>query len=283
VENLTVPVRGMFVLMLVFSIAIGPVNLYVLARKRRRLWMLWTVPVISLLTCLGVLGYMYASEGWDAYVRSEGITVVDESAHQATTLGWLGFYAPLVPSDGLNFSQQTELTAQLRGGQNWPRSRTMDWSLDQHLVSGWLTARVPAHFVVRSTERRLERVLVRKRPDGMYVMTNGLKADIHDIGFMSQSGKVYAADNVAAGQEAALTPGGASLPPAKIDSLREIYKGEWLKGIRDAGKNPETLLRPGCYVATLDSAPFMEPGLRQAGHRQGYSVVFGVMKEPIED
>ena len=46
---------------------------------------------------------------------------------------------------------------------------------------------------------------------------------------------------------------------------------------------PEALLRPGCYVATLEAMPFIEDGLRRPGQRRGRAVVYGVMKEPIEE
>ena len=58
VEDIGVPVRGLLALMFLFALAIGPVNMFVLARKKRKLWLFWTVPVISFVTCLAVLGYM---------------------------------------------------------------------------------------------------------------------------------------------------------------------------------------------------------------------------------
>jgi len=39
-------------------------------------------------------------------------------------------------------------------------------------------------------------------------------------------------------------------------------------------------LRPGCYVAILDGAPFFETGLTSANLRPEPTAVFGVLKEP---
>src|SRR5262249_61142071 len=72
VENLRIPVRGMFIVMLLFAFLIGPLNIRILTRKKRRIWLLWTVPSISLLACLALAGYMFFSEGWTGQVRSEG-------------------------------------------------------------------------------------------------------------------------------------------------------------------------------------------------------------------
>jgi hypothetical protein len=285
VEHLTVPVRSMFVLMVVFAVAIGPVNLYVLARKKRRMWLLWTVPVISLITCLAVLGSMVVMEGWEGHVRSEGITVLDEASQQAATIGWIAFYTPITPGDGLHFSGQTELTAQLASDNTRiaSRPRSIDWTAEQHLDSGWLTARVPAHFVLRKSERRLEHIAVRKTKDSTYAMVNGFNTAIRAVRIMSKSGKVYAADTVPAGQEAELKAAGAAIPPTKLDRLRKVYLDDWLETIKDVGERPEELLRPGRYVATLEAAPFIENGLHRAAYRQGRSVVVGIMKEPLDE
>ena len=48
VAEATVPVRGLFFLILLFSVAIGPVNVWLLSKFRRRIWLWWNVPVISL-------------------------------------------------------------------------------------------------------------------------------------------------------------------------------------------------------------------------------------------
>jgi hypothetical protein len=43
VENLSVPVRGLFVGMILFAIAAGPLNIAVLSRMNRRIWVIWTL------------------------------------------------------------------------------------------------------------------------------------------------------------------------------------------------------------------------------------------------
>ena len=43
------PVRGLFVLVLLFALGIGPVNLWLLSKYKRRIWLWWNVPAISLL------------------------------------------------------------------------------------------------------------------------------------------------------------------------------------------------------------------------------------------
>ena len=203
VSDFGVPVRGLFLLMLVFAIVIGPVNLIVLSRKKRRIWMLWTIPLISLTTCFAVFLYATFAEGWNRYVRTEGLTILDQRVNRATSIGWTAFYSALTPGDGLHFGYETEVTPQIFSAT--PIPRTVDWTHDQNLARGWVTARVPAHFKVRKTEVRRERITVRKGEDGRLSIVNGLGADIDQFWMADRTGAIYSATNIHAGAEAKLT------------------------------------------------------------------------------
>ena len=205
VEGLGVPVRGMFLLMLLFAVAIGPVNLIVLSRKNRRVWMLWSVPAISLMTCLAVFVYATLAEGWDRHARIEGLTLLNEKTHRATTIGWTAFYSALTPSDGLRFSYDTELTPQIGFSQIAGTPRSVDWTHDQHLVSGWMTARVPAHFMLRKSEVRRERVTVRRVSNNRLSVVNGLGADIRQFWLADKDGSVHYGKDIPAGAETELS------------------------------------------------------------------------------
>ena len=204
VDDFGVPVRGLFLLMLVFAIVIGPVNLIVLSRKRRRIWMLWTVPVISLTTCFAVFLYATFAEGWNRYIRTEGLTILDQRVNRATSIGVTAFYSALTPGDGLHFGYETELTSQTFAAT--PIPRTVDWTHDQHLGRGWIAARVPAHFKVRKTEVRRERITVRRGEDARLSIVNGLGAEIDQFWLADTDGTIYFGGSISAGSEAELEP-----------------------------------------------------------------------------
>lgn len=203
VSDLDVPVRGMFLLMLIFALAIGPVNLIALSRKRRRTWMLWTIPIISLMTCLAVFAYATFGEGWRRHLRTEGLTLLDERTRRATTIGWTAFYSSLTPNDGLHFSYETELTPQIVLESGTPR--TVDWTHDQHLANGWVTARIPAHFMLRKSELRRERVTIRRGGGAGLRVVNGLGADINQLWLVDMDGAIYSATDIPTGTETELT------------------------------------------------------------------------------
>ena len=279
--NHSVPVRGMFVVMLLFVALIGPINMIFLSRKKKRMWLLWTVPLISLLTCLAVSAYSIASEGFSGHAQTVSLTILDETSHRATTLGLMGFYTPLTPGEGLRFSYDTEVTSQeprsyeYGYGQGLP-VRTIDWTQDQHLDSGWITARMPANFKIRRSETRRERIVISKEPGGSLSVVNGLGAPIRKLWVADADGKIYESGAIDAGASAVMaltraygTAGGDN------DALRRPYTDSWLNLYGDY----QHWLRPRTFLALLDSCPFMEEGLRGVKDRKSDAAVYGIMKE----
>ena len=233
---------------------------------------------------LAVFGYAMLAEGWRASIRAEVMTILDENARRATTVGLTAFYSPLTPSDGLRFSYDTEITPQLpvrygyyafaSSGVTGGASRTIDWTEDQHLVGGWVTARVPVHFVVRKSEPRRERLNVRREGSAITVV-NGLGAEIKQLWWAEPDGRVYSAENLQAGAGASLKLTDLRTR-GEVAGLREAFRSEWWDRIKQYPQKPLEVLEAGCYLATLDSSPFLEEGLRGNVSRKALTVVYGI-------
>jgi hypothetical protein len=282
VEDLGIPIKGLFVLMLLFTLAIGPANFILLSRLKRRIWLLWTTPVVSFVTCLAVFGYMLISEGWQGHLRTETLTLLDEGSHRATTFGWTGVYSPLTPGDGLHFSYQTEVVSQrLQDGRRaGVRSCTIDWSRDQHFESGWVEARVPAHFKVRKSELRRERVAIRREPDGRLSMVNGLGAEIRRFWYADENGAAYTAKEVAPGARVLLTALDDNIPPQPVETMRQVFLSDnWLMTMQTIPQAPLRRLRPRNYLAELDDSLFLEDALPDARTRKCHALVLGLLKK----
>lgn len=276
VANLSIPVRGMLLLMLGFVVLIGPVNLILLRRFRRRLLLFVTTPAVSLLTCSALFGYALFSEGVHARYRLATLTVLDEGQTRATSLGWLGYYSPLASRQALRFSYQTELTPQCGGSGPTGGSGGLgvDWTEGQDLTGGWIRARTPLHFQVRKSERRRERLKLRRGPDGLAVV-NGLGAPVERLTLVDFNGEVFAAADVAPGAEA-----GLAARPGKPQGwdLRRIYAKNWILAVQTLADRPLTHLKPGTYVAVLDGNPFVEHGLADARPHECLTVVYGYLE-----
>ncbi len=282
VEELGTPVRGLFLLMLTFAVVIGPVNYVALARRKKRIWLWWTAPAIAAVASLAVFGYALLAEGWQASVRAETMTILDENERRATTVGLTAFYAPLTPSDGLRFGYDTEVRPQLPArygyygysGLTGGAARTIDWTEDQHLAGGWVTARVPAHFAVRKSEPRRERLTVRREGSEITVV-NGLGAEIKQLWWAEPDGRVYSAENLQAGAGVSLKLTDLRTR-GDVAGLREAFRSEWWNRIKQYQQKPLDVLEAGCYLATFDSSPFLEEGLRGNVSRKALTVVYGI-------
>ena len=104
-----------------------------------------------------------------------------------------------MPRGGLRFGPDTEVAFQ--NGDDYsgygPRrsssALTIDWTHEQNLSSGWLSPRVPAHFVVRKGEQRRERVTFTRGADGRVEAVNGLGADLTELWYADEAGAVFRA------------------------------------------------------------------------------------------
>jgi hypothetical protein len=279
VENYRVPVRSTVFVMLLFVIAIGPINLIVLSRTNRRTWLLWTIPAISFLTCMLVFVYSFVREGVTPDTRIASVTLLDQVHSRAASIGMTAFYCPLTPSQGLFFSSETEATP-LMEMVNYGRgtSREVDWTQAQHFGRGWVSARVPAHFYLRKAETCRVRLEVETQ-NGQTTILNGLGAPIKNLWLADGTSHVFAATNIAAGQKLTL--------PASTELLKKEQLGP-RKLLEDCGVQGNVLdgtiyLQPNTYVAELDANPFIENALgakAQSSRTKSHAVVFGTIDSP---
>ena len=323
VAETTVPVRGLFLLVVLFSIGIGPVNVWLLSKYRKRIWLWWNVPAISLVTCLAVFGYSLVSEGWTSRGKTASLTLLDERCHRATTIGYVSLYCPLTPSRGLHFGVDTEV-ALLTRAQPWNRYASIyhsysepeggpwfiDWTNDQHYTSGWVNARVPAYFQIRKNEDCRQRLSIEKKSDGTLAVVNALGAEIRKVYVADASGRVFEAQDIAAGAQRTLSPsplarasgrgaggeGGRKPGPGQLigqstspqAELRRLFtSGDWLGSFRGFSSDyssycPTTLLAPGGYVAFLDKSPFIESPLADADCQDTVAIVCGISKGALD-
>jgi hypothetical protein len=280
VENLKIPVRGIVVIMLAFIIVIGPANIIILSRRNRRTWMLWTIPAISFATTLIVFAYSLVREGITPDTRITGVTVLDQINHHAATLGATAFYCPLTPSDGLRFEDETEVTPLVQVGNGSGTSREVDWTQSQHFQHGWISARVPAHFHLRKSETRRERLQI-VNENGKFQVINGLGAPIKSLWVADADMNFYEAGNVAAGEKAGLIL--SKQPPASEKSGAEGLSHDFgfaVTRIDDLNASADKYLLPNTFIAVLDGNPFIENALGSASspkRTKSSSVVFGIL------
>jgi len=278
VDAMGIPIRGLFVLVLTFVIVMGPVNLFLLSRKKRRIWMLWTVPALAITASLAVITYSTFAEGWHATARIHTVSFLDEHTNEATTIGIAAYYCPMTPRGGLRCDTDTELTAISLEDYSGGRARTVDWTKDQHLASGWIAARVPTHFMLRKSQTRRERVRIRRLPDGQIAALNGLGADIADFRYADDNGDVYTASDIRAGEQKTLTRSGDKITAADNAFWRTQFTSSWTTLTQQISINPTQLLQKQTYICVLNDLVFAEQMLPAVRHKNYSSVIIGTVK-----
>ncbi len=281
-ERLTSDRAGFFYLLIGFSILAGPVLLAILARKQRRIWLLWIVPVAATVTCVVILVYSLLSEGITATRRADVLVLLDQVRGEGALLGLAGYYAPLTPGRGLRFSADTALAPYERM-QSWPRSGAaypswvIDHTRDQHLVSGFVQARVPLVTQVRKPFAASERLDVQAGADGGLAVVNGLGADIRILRVRAPDGAWFGSGPLAAGQRTTLTP---EAPPSESASTPSMVMAGmaglagWVNGV-SATRAESLALAPGMYAAELASNPFLERGIEGRLHNHERAILVG--------
>jgi hypothetical protein len=283
VQGIGVPVLGFFVILLLFSALIGPVTLFVLGRFKRRIWLIWVVPVIALTGSLVVFLYGFLAEGVSARIGVRALTVLDERHHRASTLGVLAIYSPITPPGGIQLDYDTEPTFFETAGEydpygrygpygpygrryyarraSQPRQTVVDWSEKQHLVSGWVVPRVTEYATVRRCEVRRERLELR-RDGGRLFAANGLGCGVRKLLLCDHDGRWWSADSLPAGQEIELQP---CDPPAEYQSAVDIWVRIW-KAPWSQWRTPIPPTPPGHIINPPDerigppSDVFVRPG-----------------------
>lgn len=278
-----VPARSSVLAMFLFVIIIGPANLILLSRLKRRIWILWTIPAISFATTMLIFVYSLLREGITPDTRICGLTVLDQVTHHAATFGGESFYCPLTPGGGLKFDYETEVTPlinvqMMRGGG---ASRDLDWSQSQHLTSGWVSARVPAYFHLRRSGTSRERIEL-SNENGTLQIVNGLGAPVRSLWLADANMNLYQANNVPAGQKTGLIPAKSSQPLEKFGPIG--LKRDLGFGAVDAdnlGSGAQKYLMPNTYIAVLDGNPFLENALTSdpnTKHTKTVAVVYGILE-----
>lgn len=287
ISDIKIPVRGIFMLMLLFSILIGPLNVWWLSRKKRRIMMLVTVPVASIAMCLLVFGYSLFSEGVRGHSITSSVTILDQRSHQATTIGWKAFYLPLAPSAGFQFQSNVELTPQLRfySYRGGGRSVSMDWSKGQTLGAGWVASRLPIHFRYRSHQNRRERLVIKTTAKGGIRVTNGLGVKIKTLYVANSKGVVYGTQTpIAPGAKRTLNlQGDSKFDSAIVKSrsgmfLRKAYANDWLNFIQKLSSEPANYMQVNSYIAEVEKNPFVEKALSNLQSEKFLDVIVGYFK-----
>ena len=273
VDEKNLPVRALFFLMLLFAFIIGPLNLYLLHKWNRRIWLLWTVPLISAVTCLLVFVFSLFSEGIRATECGRSFTFLDEGSKRAVSFGYTGVYSPLTPSGGLRFGMDTAALPLF--GTRVGNLKDVRCGGDQHFSRGWIAARVPAIFKLWRNSSSQVRLKIEKMGANDMTVINGFGEDIQAVIAAGPDGKLYRGGAMDAGARVTLTHDASLQLKGGVGTWKRarfhpigLLQTDWIN------KAPE-VLNPNEYLLVLKGDPFLDRPLPRARTKHRRAVVHG--------
>jgi hypothetical protein len=266
----TIPVRALVVLVIFFALLIGPVNMLVLGFLKRRVWLIWTIPLTSVVASCLVLGLVVFSEGVKRVTSVKSMTILDQRRSEAMTSGIVGFYRTFAPPGGIRFPNSTEVTPVTGNMQGLTLG--MQTFGEQRLTQNWIRPRIPAYFLLRNAAPSNLRLVFDWQ--GEPTVTNGLGVKISDLKVVAPDGKVYMVDSLEPGQKATMQ---LDRTPTKTSGAEHTFF--------NASSGFDTQLNRvslpdqgrGTYVATIDGVtPFLEPGIENMKTHTSANTIFGI-------
>ncbi|MCC6126785.1 MAG: hypothetical protein IT426_17620 [Pirellulales bacterium] len=200
------PVRTFQVFITLFVLGIGPLNYWLLRRRKRLHLMVLTVPLSAALVTAMLFGYALVADGLGTRVRVRSVTRLDARRGEAVTWARLSYYAGIAPSQGLQFSPRTAVypildKPEMDAGGN---RKKMIWEDDQRLVQGWLDSRTPTQYLTVRSGPSSCRLDIAKSSAKKAALTveNRLGTALDQLAICGRDGKYYLAKNVGAGAKA---------------------------------------------------------------------------------
>jgi hypothetical protein len=259
-----VPARVYLSILVLFSVIIGPASFWFLWRRRQRVLLVLTAPLISILFIVLLAGYALAGEGFGVRGRAVTFTILDEATKHAATRATASMYAAgMTPSGGLRFDRDVAVYPIGPTGTGTRERLDLDLSDSQRYSGGVLLARAPTNIEQASFRPARERLTFTRASDGVTVV-NGLDATLMHL--------VYRDGETSYRLESPLAPGGKqTMTKGGVDSQMVP------KTIAARGKFVALIEQqpPGSYLAVLDRSPFWEPGVSDLKERGSFHLVLG--------
>ena len=258
-----VPVRAFLVMLLVFSVVIGPASYWFLRRKGQLVLLVLTTPLISLVSIILLAGFALADEGSHVQGRAVTFTLLDQVRKQSATRATVSYYAPgLAPSGGLRFSRDVAVFPIGADGRGSRGRMTLDLTDTQAFTQGLLETRAPTNFEQAVFRPARERLTFSRTAAGLTV-TNGLDTSLVALRYRDGDTLYVLTGPLPSGGQQTMTRiaaadgPSAQLPlPVKFLPLLEHQPA-------------------GSYLALLDRSPFWEPGASGVLERGSVHLVLG--------
>lgn len=271
---------GPFLIILtVFSILAGPVLLRILARRDRRIQVLWILPCASVVVSVGILAYQLLSEGVTPTLKRHETILLDQSLGRAVTTESVSLYSPISLGREIAFDRWAAAGPHVIPGTGYSK---ID-SAGRHVVvdgkaryrGGWAAPRTLSAFKLRKTGPIALRLAVEAGAGGEPAAVNAFGVPIRSLRLVDETGNGWEAGETAPGATVQFRPADAKpFRDAIAAAVRPDRWGNPGEMAKTSPAAPPPLRR--VYIAELEGAPFLGDPLEGASAlRTDTATVYG--------
>ncbi len=272
---LDVPLIWIWLVLLAFAVLVGPVNYLFLRRRHKEVLLLVTIPGLSLLFCLLVIGFISIHDGWSSRGVMFGISYLDQKRQLCRTCALVDMYTPqrfrhpfeFEEEEAVDFYDPRYTSGAIRQGPLLTADDRRNFSYSPKLAM----PRTPMLYKVKRAERRMECLRLSRDGEGIQAL-NALGETVERLWVVTPDGQIFASSGpIGAGERSHLEKREEYAPISPVS--QNAFSGISLRVLRetlfpydaDAMDKWEKRILPVClvkgtYIALLKRPVFYEPG-----------------------
>lgn len=271
VPGIDVPYRSLTLILVLFALLVGPVNLILVRRSKRPVLLLFTIPAIAIAFSVGLVGYGALAQGLDVRATSASVGVLDQRSHHGSSHERRRVFAGLAVGAGLQPGPGCVIERPPTENVSWSDRREYRTTYGRVLtLSGaWMPVRAPTDFQVGLDRAARARIDFEKTADG-WKLSNGLEATVTNLVFRDAEGNVHAF-------EGPIVRGRSLVEVGDVQVATRVFARFAAAGPLAAPVADGDLPR-GTWFATVEGTPLVDPcGLEYDEVRSDH-VLLGVLE-----
>ena len=212
---------GVFLVLVLFSVLAGPVLIVVLARRNRRIHILWLLPAISTGFSLLLIAVFLLTNGIRPTLLNEANVLLDQGAGRAVVSGHTAILAPLSLRRGLVFDRGALLRPRDQNRSSASARHTIEIGDAQVVGPAWIRPGIVSEFDTLSVVRTHQRIEFDRDETGAPVARNLLGGTVSRLFYWDAQGVYYILTTpLEPGATARLVPESASAGKPKANCYR---------------------------------------------------------------
>jgi len=248
------PVQVFVLVIVVFAILVGPVNLMVLRRRKKPLLALLTIPLAGFGTTLCILAYGFFHDGVGIRGVNTTCTLLDQRSHQAVSLQAQTLFAGIAPSE-FAMDSDTLLLSNFGVDSEW--SDRWHFNVDtQFLDGGILPSRTVKPLLSCQLGPVRDRLIVRRSADTLEVVPGLSFAPVGDWVLRDLEGRYWSGDGTSL-RRVSNEDGRRQFERMRGEAIRVNVAGEYAPQIRPLPKQVPASGQPGTYACRVSAAPWL--------------------------